>query len=34
MELGIDSFASREHEEPMEAIQHLLERIKPALKTN
>lgn len=34
MELGIDSFASREHEEPVEAIQHLLELFKPALKTN
>ena len=30
MELGIDSFASREHEEPVEAIQHLLERIETA----
>jgi probable LLM family oxidoreductase len=30
MELGIDSFASREHEQPVEAIQHLLERIKTA----
>jgi probable LLM family oxidoreductase len=30
MELGIDSFASREHEQPVEAIQHLLERIETA----
>jgi probable LLM family oxidoreductase len=30
MELGIDSFASREHEQPVEAIQHLLERIEIA----
>ena len=30
MELGIDSFASREHEQPVEAIQHLLERIQTA----
>ncbi|MEY3928158.1 MAG: hypothetical protein RJA97_1165 [Bacteroidota bacterium] len=30
MELGIDSFASREHERPVEAIQHLLERIETA----
>lgn len=30
MELGIDSFASREHEQPVEAIQHLLERIDTA----
>ena len=30
MELGIDSFASREHQQPVEAIQHLLERIKTA----
>ena len=30
MELGIDSFASREHEQPAEAIQHLLERIEAA----
>ncbi len=30
MELGIDSFASREHQPPVEAIQHLLERIETA----
>jgi probable LLM family oxidoreductase len=30
MELGIDSFASREHEEPVDAIRHLLERIETA----
>jgi len=30
MELGIDSFASREHEQPVAAIQHLLERIETA----
>jgi len=30
MELGIDSFASREHQQPVEAIQHLLERIETA----
>ena len=30
MELGIDSFASREHEQPVVAIQHLLERIETA----
>ena len=30
MDLGIDSFASREHEQPVEAIQHLLERIETA----
>lgn len=30
MQLGIDSFASREHEQPVEAIQHLLERIETA----
>ena len=30
MELGIDSFASREHEQPAEAIQHRLERIETA----
>ena len=30
MELGIDSFASREHEQPAEAIKHLLERIETA----
>ena len=30
MELGIDSFASREHEEPVDAIKHLLERIETA----
>ncbi len=30
MELGIDSFASREHEQPVEAIRHLLERIETA----
>jgi probable LLM family oxidoreductase len=30
LELGIDSFASREHEQPVEAIQHLLERIETA----
>lgn len=30
MELGIDSFASREHEQPVAAIQHLLERIQTA----
>ncbi len=30
MELGIDSFASREHQLPVEAIQHLLERIETA----
>ncbi len=30
MQLGIDSFASREHEQPSEAIQHLLERIETA----
>jgi probable LLM family oxidoreductase len=30
MELGIDSFASREHEQPVDAIQHLLERIETA----
>ena len=30
MELGIDSFTSREHEQPVEAIQHLLERIETA----
>ena len=30
MELGIDSFASREQEQPVEAIQHLLERIETA----
>jgi probable LLM family oxidoreductase len=30
MELGIDSFASREHEQPVDAIRHLLERIETA----
>lgn len=30
MELGIDSFASREHQPPVESIQHLLERIETA----
>jgi probable LLM family oxidoreductase len=30
LELGIDSFASREHEEPVDAIKHLLERIETA----
>ncbi|MFM8565422.1 MAG: Atu2307/SP_0267 family LLM class monooxygenase [Bacteroidota bacterium] len=30
MELGIDSFASCEHQPPVEAIQHLLERIETA----
>ena len=30
MELGIDSFASRAHQQPVEAIQHLLERIETA----
>ena len=30
MELGIDSFASREHEAPVDALRHLLERIETA----
>ncbi|MEY4461147.1 MAG: hypothetical protein RL429_1136 [Bacteroidota bacterium] len=30
MELGIDSFASREHEAPVDALHHLLERIETA----
>ena len=30
MELGIDSFASREHEAPADALRHLLERIETA----
>lgn len=30
MELGIDSFASREHEAPVDALGHLLERIETA----